>query len=351
MIRRLGGYGGAGVLLLLVSLVLTLRIGSVELPAGRIFSILMHELPGLGKGFPQTWDVGEAQIVLKVRLPRIVLAALVGAALAVAGAAFQGVLRNPLADPFTLGVSSGSSLGAALIIFFGLRTAWIGQWTLPLTAFFTGALTLFLVLALARDRGKLPIYGLLLAGVVMQSFLGAIVTFLSALSDRPVNEILFWTMGSLNLRGWSYSFVLLPYVLIGGLFLWANAGAMNLFALGERRAGQLGLNTERTKMTVLLVATLVTAAAVSVSGVIGFVGLIVPHMIRLIAGPDYRLLIPLSALGGALFLMWADTLARTLLGGTEIPLGVVTAFAGAPFFAFLLQRSKRGKGGSGSWTG
>ncbi|GGN92695.1 FecCD family ABC transporter permease [Saccharibacillus kuerlensis] len=347
MIRRLGGYGAVFVLLILVSLVLTLRIGSVELPAGRIAAILLHELPGIGRWFPQVWEDSAAQIVWKVRLPRIALAALVGAALAVAGAAFQGVLRNPLADPFTLGVSSGSSLGAALIIFFGLRTAWIGQWTLPLTAFVTGALTLFAVLALAKDRGKLPVHGLLLAGVVMQSFLGAAVTFLSAMSDRPVNEILYWTMGSLNLRGWSYSGILLPYVLLGGMFLWANAGAMNLFALGERRAGHLGLNTERTKTTVLLVATLVTAAAVSVSGVIGFVGLVVPHMIRLIAGPDYRLLVPLSALGGALFLMWADTLARSLFGGTEIPLGVVTAFAGAPFFAMLLQRSKRGKGEMG----
>ncbi|WP_172197811.1 MULTISPECIES: FecCD family ABC transporter permease [Saccharibacillus] len=344
MIRRLGGYGALAVAMLLVSLVLTLRIGSVNLPAGQIAGILLHGLPGIGQGFPQTWDDSAAQIVLRVRLPRIVLAMLVGAALAVAGAAFQGVLRNPLADPFTLGVSSGSSLGAALIIFFGLRTAWIGQWTLPLTAFATGAITLFAVLALARDRGKLPVHGLVLAGVVMQSFLGAAVTFLSALSDRPVNEILFWTMGSLNLRGWSYSAILLPYVLLGGAFLWANAGAMNLFALGERRAGQLGLNTERTKTRVLLVATLVAAAAVSVSGVIGFVGLVVPHMIRLIAGPDYRLLVPLSALGGALFLMWADTLARSLLGGAEIPLGVVTAFAGAPFFALLLQRSKREKG-------
>ncbi|MCQ4086801.1 iron ABC transporter permease [Saccharibacillus sp. JS10] len=351
MIRKLGGYGAIGILLLLISLILTLRIGSVDLSAGKIFSILMHHIPWIGQGFPQFWDSGEAQIVLKVRLPRIILAALVGAALAVAGAAFQGVLRNPLADPFTLGVSSGSSLGAALIIFFGLRTAWIGQWTLPLTAFVTGALTLILVLMLARDRGKLPIYGLLLAGVVMQSFLGAVVTFLSALSDRPVNEILFWTMGSLNLRGWSYSVILLPYVCIGGLILWSYAGAMNIFALGEKRAGQLGLHTERTKMIVLLVATLITAAAVSVSGVIGFVGLIVPHMLRLIVGSDYRLLIPLSALGGALFLMWADTLARALLGGVEIPLGVVTAFAGAPFFAWLLQRSKRGKGGGSSWSG
>ncbi|CAM3392714.1 MULTISPECIES: FecCD family ABC transporter permease [Saccharibacillus] len=347
MIRRLGGYGLLAVALLLTSLVLTLRIGSVNLPAGQIAGILLHELPGIGSAVAQTWDEASAQIVLRVRLPRIVLSMLVGAALALAGAAFQGVLRNPLADPFTLGVSSGSSIGAALLIFFGLRTAWIGQWTLPLTAFVTGAATLFAVLALARDRGRLPVHGLLLAGVVMQSFLGAAVTFLSALSDRPVNEILFWTMGSLNLRGWSYSALLLPYVLIGGLFLWANAGAMNLFALGERRAAQLGLNTERTKTSVLLAATLVAAAAVSVSGVIGFVGLVVPHMIRLIAGPDYRLLVPLSALGGALFLMWADTLARSLLGGSEIPLGVVTAFAGAPFFALLLQRGKRGKGGIG----
>ncbi|MGZ9583554.1 FecCD family ABC transporter permease [Paenibacillus marinisediminis] len=337
--------GGAGITLLLLSVIGCLAIGSVKMPFREIALILLHHIPFVGDLIPVSWDDASAQIMMNVRFPRVVLAMLVGASLGVAGTAFQGVLRNPLADPYTLGVSSGASVGAAMLIYFGLQYSLLGQWSIPVVAFVTGMLTLLVVLRMARTNGKLPIETLILSGVVMQAFLGAIVSFLVAMSEQTVNEILFWTMGSLALRGWSYVAVIAPFFLISFIILLAYVRPLNLLALGERQAAHLGLHVERTKWIVLLTATFLTAGAVSVSGVIGFVGLVVPHMLRLVVGPDYRLLMPMSAIGGALYVMWADTIARSLLAPTEIPLGVVTAFVGAPFFAYLLIRNKRLKRG------
>jgi iron complex transport system permease protein len=345
MSKKLTGYGGLGIILLVVSFLLCLGIGAVELPVKDIVRILLHRLPWVGDIITPTWSAAHEQILIKVRLPRIVLGMLVGASLAVAGSGFQGVLRNPLADPYTLGVSSGASVGAAVLIYFGMQYSLVGVWTLPVVAFFTGILTLWGVLSLARDGGKIPTNSLILSGVVMQSFLGAIVSFLTAMSQETINEILFWTMGGLSFRGWSYTLMLLPYVLVGLIVIWGSARSLNLLALGERQAAHMGLHVERLKLSTLIVSTLLTAAAVSVSGVIGFVGLVIPHVIRLITGPDYRLIVPLSALGGAIFTMWCDTVARSILAPTEIPLGVVTAFIGAPFFAYLLHRNKKQRGG------
>ncbi|MGG0815336.1 FecCD family ABC transporter permease [Paenibacillus alvei] len=346
--NKMVGYGGAGIALLLLSVVGCLAVGSVRMPMGEIAQILLHHIPGMDQVIPVTWDDASAQIMIKVRFPRVLLALLVGAALGVAGTAFQGVLRNPLADPYTLGVSSGASVGAALLIYFGLQYALFGEWTIPVVAFATGVATLMVVIKLASEQGKIPIETLILSGVVMQAFLGSIVSFLVAMTNQTINEILFWVMGSLAMRGWSYTFVLAPYLAVGIVILIAYARPLNLLALGERQASHLGLHVERTKWVVLLTATMITAAAVSVSGVIGFVGLVVPHLLRLIVGPDYRYLIPLSAIGGAIYVMWADTIARTAFAPTEIPLGVVTAFLGAPFFAYLLMRNKRAK--RGKWS-
>ncbi|QYK66242.1 iron ABC transporter permease [Paenibacillus sp. S02] len=341
MNRKLIGFGGTGLVLLLLTLLLCLGIGSAKLPVSQIMGILVNHLPWLGDTFTPDWNTSSEQIILKVRLPRVLLGMLVGAALALAGAGFQGVLRNPLADPYTLGVSSGASVGAAVLIYWGLQFSFVGIWTLPLVAFTTGMLTLWMVLTLAREGKKIPTQSLILSGVVMQSFLGAVVSFLTAMSKETVNEILYWTMGSLSLRGWSYTGILLPYVVIGLVFLWNRARVLNILALGERQAAHMGVHVDATKLSVLIISTLLTAAAVSVCGVIGFVGLVVPHIIRLVTGPDYRMIVPLSALGGAIFMAWADTAARTLLAPTEIPLGVMTAFVGAPFFAYLLYRNKK----------
>ncbi|AWB43854.1 iron ABC transporter [Paenibacillus sp. CAA11] len=342
---KLAAYGCIGLALLVLTLLVCVGVGSVSLPLGEIARILLHKIPGIGSLITPDWDIASERIIVQVRLPRVLLGLLAGAALAAAGAAFQGVLRNPLADPFTLGVSSGSSLGAAVLIFFGWQYSVAGIFTLPLVAFVTGAATLGVVLWLSRENGRMPTESLILSGVVMQSFLGAVVAFLTAMSKRAVNEILYWTMGGLNLRGWSYVAILLPYAAAGTLLLWTQARKLNLLALGERQAAHSGLHVERTKLFVLVVATLMTAAAVSVSGVIGFVGLVIPHMIRLLVGPDYRLIMPLSVLGGGIFMMWSDLAARTVLSPTEIPLGVVTAFVGAPFFAYLLNRRRKQREG------
>ncbi|MGO4500731.1 FecCD family ABC transporter permease [Paenibacillus sp. 2RAB27] len=341
MKRKLMFGGGVGVLLLLLSIVVSLSIGSAQLPLSQIVGILAKHLPWIGSHIEVNWPQSSEQIINKVRIPRMLLGILVGAVLSIAGAGFQGVLRNPLADPYSLGVSSGASVGAAVLIYFGLQFAWFGQWSIPIVAFATGLISLFLVLKLAMIDGKLKMETLILSGVVMQAFLGAFVSFLVSISNQTVNEIIFWLMGSLSMRGWAYTYMILPYLLIGIVILLSYARSLNLLALGERQAAHLGVHVERTKLIVLIASTLITAAAVSVAGVVGFVGLIVPHLVRLLVGPDYRLIIPLSAICGGIYVLWADTLARTLLSPTEIPLGVITAFLGAPFFAYLLHKDKK----------
>ncbi len=338
MKRRLFLWGGAGCLLLAFSMIVSLSLGTANIPIAEVWSIVLHSVTGWGAE-PISSQAYE-QIVLQVRFPRVVLAILVGASLSLAGAAFQGVLRNPLADSYTLGVASGASFGAAFLISFGWHYV-IGQWTVPIAAFITALLSLFIVMRLASVNGKFKIETIILAGVVVQAFFGAVVSLLVSLSDSVVNEIVFWLMGSLALRDWSFSLVLAPYLAAGAVVLMGFARALNLFSLGERQAAHLGVHVERTKRIVLILGTLLSAAAVSVSGTIGFVGLVTPHLIRLLVGPDYRLLLPLSAIYGGIYVLWADTMARLLLSPTEIPLGVVTAFLGAPFFAWLLVRHKR----------
>lgn len=346
MKRRLAIWGGAGFVLLLLSVVISLSIGSANLPLSHVWGILLHQLPFLESIIDSNWAESTEQIILKVRLPRVILAILVGACLSLAGAGFQGVLRNPLADPYTLGVASGSAVGAAFLILFGFHTILFGNWTIPLVAFVTGLISLLVVLRLANVHGKFKLETIILSGVVVSAFLGSLVSFMVSMSDQVVNEIVFWLMGSLALRGWSFTFVLMPYLAIGIMVLLSYGRTLNLFALGERQAVHLGVNIKRTRLVVLVVSTLITAAAVSIVGTIGFVGLVVPHLVRLIVGPDYRLLLPLSVIFGAIYVLWADTIARTLLSPTEMPLGVVTAFFGAPFFAYLLRRNKHMSGGN-----
>ncbi|KOP71264.1 FecCD family ABC transporter permease [Cytobacillus solani] len=346
MKRRLALWGGAGFVLLLLSVVVSLSLGSANLPLSHVWGIILHQLPFLEDVIETNWAASSEQIILKVRLPRVFLAILVGACLSLAGAGFQGVLRNPLADPYTLGVASGSAVGAAFLILFGFHTILFGTWTIPLVAFVTGLISLLVVLRLANVQGKYKLETIILSGVVVSAFLGAIVSFMVSMSDQVVNEIVFWLMGSLALRGWSFTFVLMPYLAIGIVVLLSYGRTLNLFALGERQAAHLGVNIKRTRLVVLIVSTLITAAAVSIVGTIGFVGLVVPHLVRLIVGPDYRLLLPLTVIFGAIYVLWADTIARTLLSPTEIPLGVVTAVLGAPFFAYLLRRNKQMSGGN-----
>jgi iron complex transport system permease protein len=337
MKRKLLLYVGGALLLLFFSILVALSLGSAHIPITEVWRILFHKLPLLNKFISVNWTSADEQIIMQVRFPRIVLAIVVGASLAVAGTGFQGILRNPLADPYTLGVSSGASVGAAIMIQFGLLQS-LGQWSVPLVAFVTGIITLIFVFYLSRIGGKMSMETLILAGVVVNAFLGAFVQFMVSLSSNVVNAILYWLMGSIAMKGWVFSEILFPYLLVCFIVMLSYGRALNLFALGERQAAHLGVSVERTKIIVLVVSTLLTAAAVSVSGVIGFVGLVVPHLVRLIVGPDYRLIIPIATIGGGIYVLWADTIARVLLSPREIQLGIVTAFIGAPFFAFLLRK-------------
>ncbi|NDI35802.1 FecCD family ABC transporter permease [Chengkuizengella sediminis] len=341
MKHKLMIWGGAGLLLLLLSIVVSLSMGSAHIPLLQVWRILLHQLPFVGQHISVDWPISSEKIILQVRFPRIILGILVGACLSLAGAGFQGVLRNPLADPFTLGVATGASVGASFLILFGIQFLWLGQWTVPIVAFLSGMLSLLFVFKLAGIQGKFRVETVILSGVVVQAFLGSIVSFMITLSDDVINRILFWLMGSLALRGWDFSIILFPYLFIGLIILLGYGRVLNLFALGERQAAHLGVNVNRSKWIVLIFSTLISAAAVSVAGVIGFVGLIVPHLIRLLVGSDYRLILPLSGLFGAIYVLWADTIARMLLNPQEIPLGVITAFIGAPFFAYLLSKNKK----------
>jgi iron complex transport system permease protein len=338
--RRRQIYSIFGLLVLLVVIVvLATTIGSVKIPLGTTAGILMDRIPGVDiiPGWASTLET----IILDIRLPRVLLAGLVGAALATAGAAYQGLFRNPLADPYLIGVAQGAALGA--VIGFLLPSDWLnlGYGLIPLLAFAGAVASTAAVYLLARVGKTLPVTTLILAGVALGALLSSVVSYLVISSHEQIHNIMFWLMGSFSLSQWSEVWVALPYVLLGVIVILLYARPLNLVQLDEEQAQQLGINVERLKLILLTAATLITAAAVSFVGIIGFVGIIVPHAVRLIWGADHRFLLPLSVLTGAIFLILADLLARTVMAPTEIPIGVITALCGAPFFLYLLRRRKK----------
>ncbi|MDR6225914.1 FecCD family ABC transporter permease [Desmospora profundinema] len=336
---RLGFWCLAFILLLALSMAVSISIGSADIGVADVWSAL------IGPSVSQEIDPVTEAIIREIRLPRVLLAALVGAALAAAGTVFQGLLKNPLADPYILGVSSGAAVGAAVAIFTGWGMAWLGRWTVPLWAFALGAVALVCVLALARVGSTMRRETLILSGVVVQAFFGAILTYVIAtVSAQEMQRIQFWLMGSVALRDWSHAMVIVPFLAGGLLLSWLLSRSLNLFALGERSAAHVGVSVERVRLTLLVTATLMTAAAVSVAGTIGFVGLVIPHLMRMFTGPDHRVLLPVASLAGAVFLVWADTFARSVMDPRELPIGVVTALIGAPFFAWQLRRYTRRAG-------
>lgn len=326
-------------LALLAAVVLAVALGAVAVPLGDIARMVLARLaPGR---LPVTWTPGDEVIVFTLRLPRVVAAALVGGALAVAGVVFQGLLQNPLADPYIIGTSGGAALGATIALSLPVQALWFGFGLVPVLAFAGAMLAVLLVYNIARVGARAPVVTLLLAGFATSSMLAAVMSFLMLVSGATLRRIILWTMGGLAVSGWSQVAIVAPLVLgamlVAGLF----ARDLNAFLLGEEEAAYLGVNVERRKLTLLLLGSLLTGAAVSLSGLVGFVGLVIPHVARLVLGPDHRLLLPASALVGAAFLVLADLLARSLLAPTEIPVGIVTALIGAPFFIYLLRRSKR----------
>jgi len=298
--------------------------------AGGVLSVPVPAVefrPAFGFAVPET----ARTIVVTLRLPRIALGAVVGFALATAGVVMQGFFRNPMADPSIIGVSSGAAVGAVATI----AVPFAVPFGLPTAAFLGAVVAAFGVYLLGTEDGRTPVATLLLAGVAVQTFLGAVVSFLLLYTGESLERAVYWLMGHLHLASWGDVALTLPVALAGFAVLFAYARDLNVLLLGEEDAHALGVEVERTKRLLLAVASVVTGAAVAVSGVIGFVGLVVPHVMRLLVGPDHRVLLPTSALAGATFLVATDTVARS--GAAEIPVGIVTAFLGAPFFIYLLR--------------
>lgn len=334
--RRLAGVLIIGLMLLVAATVVAAAHGPANIPYQTSASVLADRL-GLHLGV--AYSPTEQRIVELIRLPRIVVAMLVGAALAVAGTVVQGIFRNPLADPGIIGISGGAAAGAVSAIALGLPA--VHSLLLPAAAF-VGALSAgLLVYALSATRASVA--SLLLAGIAVSSFLGAVTsTILAFTYDRELlREMLFWLMGGLDNRNWTHVQVALPAIVVGCLAVLAYARDLNLLLLGAEGAHALGVRVERVRLILLVGASLIAAVAVSISGTIAFVGLMAPHVMRLLVGPDHRLLLPASALGGAIFLVVADTVARLLMQPAELRVGIVTAFVGAPFFLFLLRHHRR----------
>lgn len=319
----------SSILALSLALILSLAIGSVFISPADLWQTLM------GRGTETA-----SAILWRIRLPRTILIALTGAALGGSGAAYQGLFRNPLADPFLIGVASGAGLGAVIAMSVQWPYSFWGLMAIPMSAFIAALLTVFIVYSLARVGRTIPTTNLILAGVAFSSFATSLTSFLMIRSTSEVRRALGWLLGGASQAGWTAILAILPYLIIGLGILLLSGHALNLLQFGDDQAQQLGLNVSRTKRILLTAASLATASAVAFSGIIGFIGLIVPHLFRLWAGPDYKRLIPLSILGGATALLISDILARVVLAPQEIPVGILTALAGAPFFLWVLRTAK-----------
>src|SRR4030042_324105 len=303
-----------------VMVALATTAGSVQIPFFTTCRVLLSQLPLVN--IAHNWSSATETIILDIRLPRVILAGLVGAALAIAGASYQGLFRNPLADPYLIGVAQGASLGA--VVGFLLPITWqgFGFGIIPLLAFIGALLATATVYTLARVGKTLPVTTLILAGVALGALLGSIVSYLIISSGEKMHGIIFWLMGSFSLSQWSDVKLVIPYIAVGIVVILLYARPLNIMQLDEEQAQQLGINVERLKLVLLAAATLITAGAVSFVGTIGFVGIIVPHAVRLSGGADHRFLLPLSVLTGAIFMILADLAARTIMAPTEIPIGV-----------------------------
>lgn len=328
-------------ILLILSIVVFVNIGTANVSIRDTFKIILSNIP-IVKNHINISSINKSyiNIIWKIRLPRVLLAVLVGSSLSVAGAAFQGMFKNPMADPFVIGISSGAALGATIGIVMGANISILGLPSISIFAFIGALLSVFLVYNIARVNQTIPVTTLLLSGVAVGQLFTALMSLIMVLFDNDMKKIIYWTMGGLSAKGWDPVIRLaIPLILamIGvGLF----SRELNILLLGEESAKSMGINVERTKRYIILLGSFMTALVVSVSGIIGFVGLIIPHTVRIIFGPDHKMLIPSSALIGAIFMVFADTIARTIISPIEIPVGIITALFGAPFFIYLLKSRK-----------
>lgn len=330
------------ILVLLVVMLVSVTLGSADLSVFDSLRIVVSKIPFIN-GIIDIADISTTYevIVWKVRLPRIVLAALAGGGLAVVGAAFQGVFGNSLADPHILGVSSGAALGATFAMLTGISVSFFGLGTIGVFAFIGSLLTVFLVYRMSKIGGDISTTNMLLTGTAISTMLSAIISLLMTFHHDKITKIYMWTMGSFSSASWQKVGFLCLFTVIGVAMMFVYSGKLNIMMMGEDEAKCLGIDTDKTRRFLIVVASLLVAAAVSVSGVIGFVGLIVPHCVRLICGSDNRKLMPYAFFVGAIFLTFCDTLARTLAAPTEIPVGIITSIFGAPYFIFLVLTRKR----------
>ncbi|GAB4074014.1 iron ABC transporter permease [Barrientosiimonas marina] len=337
--KHLVAYGLA-LAFLVIAVLTAVSVGTVSVPVLDIIKIIGAQIFRL----PAADDIDPmyVNIISEIRLPRVLLAGLVGASLAIAGAAFQGLLQNPLADPYILGVSSGASVGAVATLFFNVSIPFLGLYTLPVLSIAAALLTILLVLFFARrvDR-SMRVETIILTGIIFSSFLGAFISLIIALTDDQLQQIMGWLLGSVSSRGWRYIGIMVPFFILGVCLLLMNTRELNAMSFGEERAQHLGVDVGKRKLMILVAGSIVTGAAVAVSGAIGFVGLVIPHLTRRLWGPDHVHLLPLSVIIGAGFLILTDLISRTIISPTILPIGVITALIGAPVFAIILMNQRQ----------
>ena len=314
-------------------------LGSAEIPPSAVLKIIGAKL--LNSNASGDWSDSWETIVLQIRLPRIVLAGIVGSALSMSGATYQGLFRNPLADPYLIGVAAGAGLGATVVIVTEIPQYILGVNVLPIAAFIGASLAVSVAYAVVHKSDELSLSSLVLAGVAVASFAGSITALLMIRSDSEMRVVVSWLMGGLIGSQWHHSIIVLVYLIPSFFIIICFTRTINILQLGEEHARQVGVNVGIVKLILIAAASLATAAAVSFSGLIGFVGLIAPHAVRLIWGADYRIMIPMAAMFGGIFLILADLAARMIVTPAELPIGVVTAFCGAPFFLYLLRYRKK----------
>ena len=326
---------------LIFTIIITTMIGaSGPLGRGSPEKIQMQAIFDILLGKSELWPDVYKTIIIDIRLSRILLATLVGCALAVSGTTMQGLFKNPMADPFIIGISAGAAMGASISFLFVMSIS-ISFYTTPIFAFIGAISTVFAVYQIARRDGNVSVETLLLTGIAIGSFLTAIMSFLMYMTSQQFRFLFFWLLGGLYRASWEIIMIAFPLIISGTIIIGLFTRDLNAIVLGEEPAMHLGIDVENVKKILLLFSSLVAGTAVAFSGIIGFVGLIIPHLIRILVGPDHRILLPASALAGGIFLVWADTIARTVLSPTEIPVGIITALCGAPFFVYLLQKRKK----------
>ena len=330
------------VVILLITMVFSVSVGSADLSFVDSLKLVAAKLPILGRFVDVTQFGSKYEVIVwQVRMPRIIMSALVGAALSVVGAAFQGIFRNPLADPHILGVSSGAAFGATLAMLTGFTTGFLGLGTVGVYAFVGALCTVFLVYNVSKISGEISVTGMLLTGTAISTLLSSLISLLMTFHNDRIEKVYMWTMGSFSAATWGKIGFLSVFVFIGVGALLLYAGKLNIILMGDDEAKCLGIDVDRIRRRMIMAASLLVGAAVAVSGIIGFVGLIIPHCIRLMSGSDNKRLMPYSFFLGAIFVTLCDTVARTVVAPTEIPVGIITSLFGAPYFIFLVLKRRR----------